>query len=63
MKYEIEFLGPERYLPKYSEDYIRSMPSCFEKQLRLENRLADIKEKTSSILLTPRPYEEFLISN
>ena len=29
----------------------------------LENRMADIKEKTSSILLTPRPYEDFLISN
>ena len=63
MKYEIEFLGPERYSPKYSEDYIKSMPSCFEKQLRLENRLAELKEKTSSILLTPRPYEDFLISN
>ena len=63
MKYEIEFLGPERYAPKYSEDYIRSMPSCFEKQLRLENRLAELKEKTSSILLIPRPYQDFLISN
>ena len=63
MKQVIEFLGPERYAPKYSEDYIKSMPSCFEEQLRLENRMADIKEKTSSILLIPRPYEDFLISN
>jgi len=63
MKYEIEFKGAERYCPKYSEDYIKCMPSCFEKQLRLENRLAELKEKTSSILLTPRPYQDFLISN
>lgn len=63
MKYEIEFNGPERHRPKYSEDYIKCMPSCFEKQLRLENRMAEIKEKTSSILLIPRPYQDFLISN
>jgi len=25
--------------------------------------MAELKEKTSSILLTPRPYEDFLISN
>jgi len=63
MKTDIEkftFDGAKRYKPLYSEDYIRSMPSCFEKEFRLENIKADIKEKTSSILLIPRPYEDFI---
>ena len=60
MKYEIEFNGAERYCPKYSEDFIKSMPECFEAEFRLENIKANIKEKTSSILLIPRPYEDFI---
>ena len=60
MKYEIEFNGPERYAPKYSEEFIKSMPECFEAEFRLENRMAELKEKTSSILLIPRPYEDFI---
>jgi hypothetical protein len=54
------FDGAKRYKPLYSEDYIKCMPICFEKEFRLENIKADIKEKTSSILLIPRPYEDFI---
>ena len=45
MKFKIEFNGPERYSPKYSEDYIKSMPSCFEKQLRLETEWQILRKK------------------
>lgn len=52
--------GPKRYKPKYSEEYIKAMPSCFTESFVEENRAAEVKENKHSILLIPRPYSDFI---
>lgn len=52
--------GPKRYKPKYSEEYIKAMPSCFTESFIADNLAAEVKENKHSILLTPRPYSDFI---
>ena len=48
------YAGPKRHKPKYSDDFIKSMPDYFSEQFKKENEKAEEYERMNSILLKPR---------
>ena len=54
----LQYNGPERVKPLYSEEDISKFPDIIQKQLRELNKQAEIDERKESILLQPHkiPY-------